>query len=77
MTDPKDPRMQANADGHDIVGLQPGEVFDPLGDLDRAIAALELEEALADAAAESPTSPLASPTPMVLPPGELPKPPTV
>lgn len=70
-------RLVSNADGQDIVGLQPGETFDPIGDMDRAIVEQELEEATAAAAAESPDSPVASPAPMTLPTDETPKPPTV
>ena len=35
----------ADAEGRDIVGLKPGQPFDPIGDLDRAIAAREVAEA--------------------------------
>jgi hypothetical protein len=31
-------RLTADAEGRDIVGLQPGEAFDPIGDLDRRAA---------------------------------------
>lgn len=65
-------RLTSDAGGQDIVGLQPGEVFDPIGDMDRAIEEQELDEAIAAVEAESPSSPVAKPTPMVLPPGEPP-----
>ena len=68
-------RLTSDADGQDIVGLQQGEPFDPIGDMDRVIEAAELEEAIAAAEADSPSSPLAKPTPMVLPPDVNPKPP--
>ena len=52
VTDPKQPmspqaraRLMADAEGLDIVGLKPGQPFDPIGDLDRAIAAREVAEA--------------------------------
>ena len=52
-------RLTSDASGQDIVGLKQGEPFDPIGDMDRAIAEQELEEATAAAAAESPASPVA------------------
>lgn len=56
-------RLMSDVDGQDIVGLQPGEEFDPIGDMDRAIAEQKLGEASADAAAESPDSPIDPTTP--------------
>lgn len=38
-------RLEADAEGRDIVGLKPGQPFDPLGDMDRAVAQLEVVEA--------------------------------
>ena len=69
-------RLTDDSGGQDIVGLTTGEPFDPIGDMDRVIEAAELEEAIAAAEAESPSSPVAKPTPMVLASDAIPKPPT-
>lgn len=78
MTTPKtNPRLEHGAQGNDFVALTPGQPFDPFAELDAVIAHQEAEEAIAIAEAESPSSPVAKPTPMVLPPGEPPTTPSV
>lgn len=59
MNDENTKRLEADAEGHDIVGLRPGQKFDPLGD---ALHRLN-EQLVAEGKEPIPTEPEAAPLP--------------
>jgi hypothetical protein len=52
-------RLREDAKGHDIVGLKPGQKFDPLGDMNRQLAEILAKEA--EATGTLPATPSSSP----------------